>query len=646
MKQCINCCTTDADLCVAPEPPVATRQTITHIHYPRRQFEGVSVITACMNRNANLAIAIRTWLSISEIREIIVVDWSSTEPVLDTLKRHLRDIPRWSEKVKLIRVEGQTKWVLSWAYNLAARHATRPWLLKLDCDNTLEKYFIQSHLRIATETESVAETTSEFFTGDWQKARNRNELHLNGVLLTPRHSFLAIGGYNEFIQSYGWDDSDLYLRLETSLHMRRVAIDNNTISHIEHDDVARSTKNTFRDIHFNRFLSQKLSWDLSRMGCRYSITDVSEDQGNDVQWWFQKARLVSHPVISAACSEWALAELEKFIAIKMKMPQDLANNSKRFIYAHVRNGLGNRARALASVYSLFDGLNKSEVYNADKKNWHLVIVWDRSFHCEAELGDLFDLSSLSKEYPSQISIITELPTRSMLSQPLYELAANNNLDEYTVKNGIVVATMDKLLEAVGEQVRKGEPASILLESTSVIQSPFGDWHKDCAFLRKLQVVPEVQHLIDETIRKMGGKDLSKMVGVHIRLGQGDQPFDDVSGWSLKQQETWYHWRDKSSVPTFVAKMQELRDQEPDLCFFLASDSGRVYDEVKEHFPPDTIFTQHRSVFDRSLEQVRTGLGDTILLGRCKMLLCSNWSSFSEMVIRFSAIPKLVSGVDF
>eukprot|EP00957_Ditylum_brightwellii_P126947 9678235-Ditylum_brightwellii.AAC.1 len=58
-----------------------------------------------------------TWLMVRGVNEVVVVDWSSIEPVEPALRR-LND-----DRIKVVRVEGEPSWVLSRAYNLAIETA-------------------------------------------------------------------------------------------------------------------------------------------------------------------------------------------------------------------------------------------------------------------------------------------------------------------------------------------------------------------------------------------------------------------------------------------------------------------------------------------------------------------------------------------
>ncbi|MEI2421402.1 hypothetical protein V6O07_14105, partial [Arthrospira platensis SPKY2] len=51
-----------------------------------RRFEsGITIVTACMNRNDNLFKAIQTWVQCREINQIVIVDWASNTPVTQSL---------------------------------------------------------------------------------------------------------------------------------------------------------------------------------------------------------------------------------------------------------------------------------------------------------------------------------------------------------------------------------------------------------------------------------------------------------------------------------------------------------------------------------------------------------------------------------
>jgi hypothetical protein len=168
-----------------------------------------------MNRNQNLQQALENWLKFPEIQEIIIVDWSSDSPVSRTLQ-HCRD-----SRVKIVRVEKEDYWILSYAFNLAASLTSREKLLKLDADVLLEPNFFTTH-PLGTQC---------YWAGDW---RNPKSASLSGLLYITRHDFFTVNGYNEFIRTYGWDDIDLYDRLDQLPHLTRCDLNVETVSPIPH----------------------------------------------------------------------------------------------------------------------------------------------------------------------------------------------------------------------------------------------------------------------------------------------------------------------------------------------------------------------------------------------------------------------------
>ena len=79
---------------------------------------GLSIVTACRNRNDNLAQVLPGWLALGP-DEVVVVDWSSDEPVADTLAA----AGIIDASIRVIRVEGEECWCLSYAFNTGFRTA-------------------------------------------------------------------------------------------------------------------------------------------------------------------------------------------------------------------------------------------------------------------------------------------------------------------------------------------------------------------------------------------------------------------------------------------------------------------------------------------------------------------------------------------
>lgn len=186
---------------------------------------GYSLVTCSMNRTEYLHESIQTWNELEELNEIVVVDYSSEKPILQS------DLPKpkFGKKIILVRVNKEKMWVLSHAYNLGISFAQYDKLLKIDSDIKLSKDFIRSHPL----------DKNKFYCGNWQHARNENEIHFNGQLICNTSDFFAVNGYDERIITYGYDDTDLYERLKNNIQCKQFNFNYDKMDHIESDSELR-----------------------------------------------------------------------------------------------------------------------------------------------------------------------------------------------------------------------------------------------------------------------------------------------------------------------------------------------------------------------------------------------------------------------
>ncbi|MEI6434438.1 MAG: galactosyltransferase-related protein [Bacteroidota bacterium] len=239
----------------------------TNLNPFKRGIEhGISLFTAVKNRKDTLTEALKTWVSHDEIDEIIIVDWNSDESLIPIIQKYQNG------KIFLAVVKDQEKWILSHACNLAARLTTRSMLLKMDADVKIHKGFFDKHKL----------NPGIFYTGNWALGRDQNETHLNGVAFFYRDDFFKVNGYNEFIKSYGWDDSDLYLRLEQN-NLKRIDFDLDSLHHIEHGNrtLFQDKPGYFRNIsetereNLNIIINRHFGYNSKPWSCSNSMLDFS-----------------------------------------------------------------------------------------------------------------------------------------------------------------------------------------------------------------------------------------------------------------------------------------------------------------------------------------------------------------------------------
>ncbi len=154
----------------------------------------VSLVTACKNREQHLRRSLPHWLGLAGIDEVIVVDWSNDRPLDD-----LRDL---DPRVRIVRVTDEPRWILSYAYNIGVRHATKPLILKCDADCLPQASLLQ-----------LTPDAAHFRAGHWRSGSAVGKPSVNGQCFFSKDQFEAVNGYSEIIRTYGRDDEDFYDRL-------------------------------------------------------------------------------------------------------------------------------------------------------------------------------------------------------------------------------------------------------------------------------------------------------------------------------------------------------------------------------------------------------------------------------------------------
>lgn len=233
--------------------------------------KGISLVTCCRDREKYLLQALPSWLALSEIAEFVIVDWSSARPIAKAID----DLGIKDNRIRIVRVEGEARWILSRAYNIGFRVANHSTILKIDADICLSRSFLDKNIPAA----------GEFFAGNWRNSV-QSQKHTNGTFVIEGRALGWVGGFSENITTYGWDDEDLYSRLLRIGYARR-DIFINTLHHISHSDAERvgirgpafvkdnarqSIKNPQFFISYNKHLSSILRpWDFSSPSDEYRV---------------------------------------------------------------------------------------------------------------------------------------------------------------------------------------------------------------------------------------------------------------------------------------------------------------------------------------------------------------------------------------
>jgi len=185
--------------------------------------DGISMYVHLMNRNENVQANLPNWLT-QKFDELVLLDWSSKEPVANI--PGIFDDPR----VRVVRVEGQEKFIRTLAQNLASQMVRNRFIFKCDSDVLFKGDFFAKH----------PFQKGEFWVGDWHQGRDFNERHLHGETFYHVDDFYRVNGYDERIMAYGHDDTNLKDRMVLAGMVKKV-FSYNMLDHIPHPQEQRAT---------------------------------------------------------------------------------------------------------------------------------------------------------------------------------------------------------------------------------------------------------------------------------------------------------------------------------------------------------------------------------------------------------------------
>jgi len=223
----------------------------------------VSLVSTCMNRNLFLNDSIPNWLSFDYFGEIVIVDWSSKQPVSNLLRKFA------DPRIKVLRVEKQTLFNLCIARNLGLEFCSGEWIVATDSDITFAKGFFDSF-------DPNHDVT--------YRGGRVNPAGTTGTIFMHRDVLLATCGYNELIYGYGGDDDDFYRRIRKHGYETRVLL-KGALYHRDHSDFdrlehRRGGHRTLRDSYWkeNRGLPQ-WNCESERYSITYEVWQYLEDRG-------------------------------------------------------------------------------------------------------------------------------------------------------------------------------------------------------------------------------------------------------------------------------------------------------------------------------------------------------------------------------
>ena len=568
----------------------------------------VTIVTASMNRTANLIRALPSWLR-SPAVEVIVLDYTSTVPVEEALRKEgIRD-----DRLRVVRVEGKERWHLSEAFNMAVAEVSEGFVLKLDADIVLSKIDFQA----------LAKNKRVFITGDWVNV-DPSQMYTNGSLFCHVEHLKALGGWDRRIRTYGWEDSDLYERL-TALGLERAYFPKNFIHHLNHSDTERmnlgithedSDRLLRANTQANRIASEA---DFPWKGPLVSShsTGLSDDVEQSI---WPRMPAYERAILCVTALEEELAKRDPETGntaakVPSGMKQRLRSSieiirrkSARFrpsypeakhLVVRVEHGLGNRLRALASGFQV-----------AQRHGAKLTIVWIPDSHCEARMTDLFHWGGPLVESEEELE----------------ELLGSEDFHVFDWS-----VSMSKSSETSAEFSKR---PLYIRSSKSFMMVNAESWRLANRFLQQLVPTEAVQKMMRSFPRDF-------FIGVHVRQVGGFDfehlPFEAAENWGEEAQAEITKFRRSVKTEDFIQTLDFLLQSDYSSQkhpVFVAADNHATKNVITTHLCDRARFL-NSGPENRGVVNIQEALAEMYALASCRFVIGSVHSAFSEVSNRLA-----------
>ena len=548
------------------------------------QLKDVSIVTSSMNRHSNIILSLYNWLSFDNITEIIIVDWCSDKMLEDLMPTNLKLNPNY-RKIKIITVRNYNKWVLSYAFNLGFYHCTKNIVLKLDSEISLSlDFFDKNYIK-----------NNEYAHGTWKDVSS-----FNGQFLCFKNNLNEIKWFNQRIVTYGWDDSDLYERMNKIC--KEKTIDPSTLFHVDGNDSIsyQDINNKNIEIQYNRNLVKNGEFhefninDFTKLtGLNYHLNKPIIYKRNNELY---KKTLVN---ILAEKKFGGYSELQKYDIDKLLNIYSNGNTinnktvvNKKTIYFKCLNGIGNRIRNISNFYSF-----------ALKYDYELIIIWDGCKGFEFKpFENLFDTTEL------RMSIV-------------------RNIDLDDIKPDYILDKVDIL-----KQCKFVEAKKIYIDTAHYITKfVFADIEYniiDYNFMKLLKPSVSVRNTI-QYVKKMNNiKHFKDFSCVHVRRG-------DATEINYKYRSQYL----KSSLYKFAYYINTSFEKNGKKVLVFTDDTF-----ICQYY--FNILCKNRYIILSDVKELDSiaSCVDLFIMSKCNTIYANNWSSFSALASKING-AKLLTVID-
>jgi FkbM family methyltransferase len=386
----------------------------------KKSSPNVSLICVCKNRLEPLKVSLSSWLLFDQIVEIIIVDWDSEEPI--------HNLTQLDPRIKVIRVNNKKYFNLAQPLNLAASQATGDYILKVDTDyiinpyyNFFESYSVDENCFISGAHDSPDLVYGPDQNGEYTIDMAKNEFmnvvdyvncfsqyfrYLRGMLYVSRENFLKVNGYNESIDTYGFEDGDIETKLKSlGLTHKKISYDHSLI-HIPHSDKKR-IENCKYDLYDEREIRSNLSnfysGDILDAQTYYGVVsrlvqkngDASRRKGCKITWKIDQIDDQNY-----IAEDTIMLKLKEFPSVNYVSLEESTDRQITLVNQFYEYGITNINSVISkrfaesndvvtgrSVHTLNDGTKGCVVSHLKAiQNWYENTDEDYGFFCEDDLS--------------------------------------------------------------------------------------------------------------------------------------------------------------------------------------------------------------------------------------------------------------------
>jgi hypothetical protein len=261
-------------------------------------------------------------------------------------------------------------------------------------------------------------------------------------------------------------------------------------------------------------------------------------------------------------------------------------------------GLGNRIRSVDSAVAMAECTGKD-----------LKVIWDSNeeLNCPYsklfEVPDNFELSEISSPYlPRKV--------KEKLWIGLHRLNVNF---PFSYQSVLHEGDIKKLRKQGYDFCEQTKFKNILIWINGRFLFPDKPYHY-------LKPAPEIQAELDRVTRGFHNNTL----GVHIRRTDNRLAIKN------------------SPLEKFAELMQMEKEKDPEMNFFLSTDSKEAEEFIRQKFPGD-VMSLEKELSRNSEEGIKAALIDMLSLSRTSKIIGSYYSSFSEVASEIGGITLEIAG---